>query len=230
MGALVAAIMVAAVAVVSAASLGDRVRLLAVERESAATTTEQERKRIAAEIHEGPLQLLAIVQKRLEMSDDHDAAHLVRDASVQLRSLCLDLRIHQPLLEQAGTGDALAWLVGEGDLLGQVTLLRREAGNRPPATVEVAVYRIVQEALVNARRHASPPIRVVYAVSREGDVAATVDDSGPGLSVEALAAATRGGRLGFPTMRQRAREVGGTLIFDRAPSGGLRVDFRWTPE
>jgi signal transduction histidine kinase len=90
------------------------------------------------------------------------------------------------------------------------------------------MYRVAQEALVNALKHGSPPVHVMYVTSPDG-TRLQVDDSGPGISPDATARAERDGRLGLLSMAQRAEAVGARLSVRAVASGGTRVVLEWRP-
>jgi two-component system NarL family sensor kinase len=85
-----------------------------------------------------------------------------------------------------------------------------------PAAVEVAVYRIAQEALTNVVRHARAKTCVVRLAVKEY-VALEIVDDGVGIPAE------RGAGVGLSSMRERAAELGGSCVVESAPEGGTRV-------
>jgi signal transduction histidine kinase len=86
-----------------------------------------------------------------------------------------------------------------------------------PAGVETAAYRIVQEALTNARRHARAS-RIVVTLDRgDGVLLVTVADDGVGLPEEPSPG------VGLTSMRERAAEIGGTCVITSGPEGGTTV-------
>ena len=85
----------------------------------------------------------------------------------------------------SASGPALDWLVLRIErLAGGEVRLERTDGTRPPADVELAFFRVAQEALSNAVKHGEPPIVVRYHVDEAGRVSLTVDDAGPGIDAE----------------------------------------------
>ena len=100
--------------------------------------------------------------------------------------------------------------------------VRTEIGGEPrplPAGVDVAGYRIVQEALTNVGRHAGTAAATVRVTYREGDLTVEVDDDGRGRA----SSETSGGGHGITGMRERAQSLGGTLEAGPRPGGGFRV-------
>ncbi len=96
-------------------------------------------------------------------------------------------------------------------------------GDAPvPAAVEGDVFRIAQEALHNALRHAQASRIELRIRSEDGGVALTVRDDGVGFDDGAV----RSRRLGLTTMAERARSAGGALAIEAAPGGGTTVRLR----
>jgi signal transduction histidine kinase len=106
--------------------------------------------------------------------------------------------------------------------------LERTDGTRPPAAVELAFFRVAQEALSNAVKHGRPPIVVRYRSTPSG-ISLAIDDSGPGIADDAPADAERAGRFGLLNMAQRAEQIGAILDVKRWPSGGTHVALEWRP-
>ena len=107
---------------------------------------------------------------RLDAAGDTEGADIARTVSDRLRAICGDLRL--PILDDLGVGPALDWLVLRIErLAGGEVRLERSDGTRPPADVELAFFRVAQEALSNAVKHGRPPIVVRYATTRRRRVA-----------------------------------------------------------
>ncbi len=152
-------------------------------------------------------------------------AQSAREIAERLRAICGDLRL--PVLDDLGVGPALEWLCSRLDYTTEsISLDRISDERRLPADVELAVFRIAQEALSNAVRHGSPPIVVRYR-SRESRVELEVDDSGSGIADGASELAEQTGHLGLLNMTQRAEAVGASLTIGRRPGGGTRVSLVW---
>ncbi|RKN44958.1 sensor histidine kinase [Streptomyces hoynatensis] len=98
--------------------------------------------------------------------------------------------------------------------------LENAAGPPLPQAVELAAYRIVQEALTNVVKHSAARHATVRLAAVDGDLAVTVDDEGP------AAAAPGPAGFGLLGMRERATALGGTLSYGPLPSGGFRVSAR----
>jgi signal transduction histidine kinase len=196
-----------------------------LQRDLIVAATEAERARVAADIHDDALQELTLLVRRLDAAGDTDGADLARGVSDRLRAICGDLRL--PILDDLGVGPALDWLVLRIErLAGGEVRLERSDGARPPADVELAFFRVAQEALSNAVKHGRPPITVRYR-SSDGAASLSVDDSGAGIATDAGERAEREGHFGLLNMQQRAEGVGAILDVRRWPKGGTHVQLEW---
>ena len=199
-------------------------------RSSSATSivaaTEAERARLAADIHDDALQELTLLVRRLEAAGDAEGAELGRTVAERLRAICGDLRL--PILDDLGVGPALDWLVLRIErLAGGEVRLERGDGTRPPPDVELAIFRVAQEALANAVKHGQPPIVVRY---RSTDAGASLVGRrrGPGHRRRTPARPpSSGGHFGLLNMQQRAEQIGAILDVRRWPSGGTHVALEW---
>ncbi len=194
------------------------------QRDQVVAAMEAERSRIAADIHDDALQELTMLGWRLDASGDKEAAASAREVADRLRAILGDLRL--PILDDLGTGPALEWLVERvGRLAGGEVRLERSDEVRPPPAVELAFFRVAQEALSNAVRHGRPPIVVRYWTSPSG-ASLSIDDSGPGINATEAASAGAG-HFGLLNMRQRAEQIGALLDIRRWPTTGTRVTMEW---
>ena len=204
-----------------------------------ASAREEERRRLARELHDGPAQALAAalfgVDLALTALDRRPAAAreeiltaraLVRDALDDVRALMVGLRPR--LLEEQGLVAALETMAGSPPLWGpQVTVAVNgsELGDRLPSDIELGLFRIAQEAVSNARRHAAASHVRVSLAFEPGFASLQVLDDGrgfwPGQEVEPL---TAGRGEGLPGMRERARQLGGALKIASAPGAGTRIE------
>ncbi|MDQ3554477.1 MAG: hypothetical protein M3395_08720 [Chloroflexota bacterium] len=198
-----------------------------VQRDLVVAASESERARLASALHDGPLGDVTLLVQRLDQAGDVDNAAIARSIATDLRSIGNELQL--PILEDLGAGPALEWLVNRlSHRSGAEVGLELQTGARPPAQVELAVYRIAQEALLNALKHGRAPFTVRYA-ARPDLVSLSVHDAGPGLDRAAPARAQREGRLGLLSMAQRAESIGARLVMAAPPSGGTHVELEWTP-
>jgi signal transduction histidine kinase len=193
------------------------------QRDLVASAADVERRRIAGDLHDGPLQSLTLLAYRLDAAGDGENAAFARDVVTELRAITSALRL--PVVDDLGAGPALEWLTERvGRLAGTAIELDRADNGRPPIEVEHAIFRVAQEALANAARHGRPPIRVRY----EADASRarlTVDDAGAGAGVvEAAHEDERG--LGLVGMRERAHAIGAGLEIGSF-GDGTRVSLVW---
>jgi signal transduction histidine kinase len=98
---------------------------------------------------------------------------------------------------------------------------------RPPADVELAVFRIAQEALSNAVTHGAPPILVRYAATADR-ASLSITDQGVGIAADAASKAARSGHYGLLNMRQRAEQIGAKIDVRRPPGGGASIGLSWS--
>jgi signal transduction histidine kinase len=232
---------VAAGGVVAYLAVRDRVggllnRLNVAEARQRATlqALEAERSRVARDLHDVPLQELAAVIHRLDRQPGTaPETEQLRRIAGHLRNVTTSLR--PPVLDDVGLGAAMAEFEARTDLgeaLVRVTVEDRtgvEPGSRPPPNVELAVFRIVQEAIANAQNHAESTIIDVEGVIAPNQLRVGVKDNGRGISEKSAAVAARAGRLGLASMRERAAAIGATLSVSRAPVGkGTSVVIEWS--
>jgi signal transduction histidine kinase len=195
------------------------------QRDRVVAAADAERMRLASVLHDGPLADITLLIQRLDDRGDMDSAAIARSIAAELRAIGSELRL--PVLDDLGTGPALEWLVGRlSSRSGVAIMLDQHTTLRPPGLVELAMYQVAQEALVNALKHGMPPIHVRYRATADG-AELLVDDAGPGIGAMAMAGAERDGRLGLPSMAQRAETTGAHLVVATRPEGGTRVAMAW---
>ena len=211
-----------------------RVHVRSPQRERLAREREDERRRLARDLHDGPAQSLSaalfgvdLALATLERAPDSareemlHARELLRDALNELRAMMFGLRPR--LLEEKGLGPALEALAGMAPLWGpNVTVAIMGQSTRLADDVELALYRIAQEAITNARKHsAAREIRVILDVTPDSAVLSVTDD-GQGFPPRRIRP-TAGHGEGVPGMRERVELVGGALQIESAPGKGTRV-------
>jgi two-component system CheB/CheR fusion protein len=196
------------------------------------TSQEDEKRRVARELHDDIGQKLALLEidlERLQQSLPADAEQLaksLRALQQQAGTLSTDVRnlsheIHPSALEHLGLPSALNALVKEfGEREGMVaTFRRRGVPDALPHEVATALYRIAQEALRNVAKHAGRT-HVKVALEGSGDsVRLSIRDSGEGFDLDGTM--SRG--LGLVSMEERARLVGGTLTVESELGQGTAV-------
>ena len=198
----------------------------------------EERLRIARELHDAIGHHLSLINVQsgvaLHLGDElpeqaRDSFSAIKQASKEalseLRSVLSVLRQEDEPAPRSPT-PAIARLddlVSQAAAAGLTVRTEIDGPPRPlPFSVDVAAYRIVQEALTNVTRHAGPATAVVRVSYAERDLAVQVDDDGsgppPGLPA--------GNRRGITGMRERAAALGGELQAGPRPGGGFRVRAR----
>ncbi len=197
---------------------------------------EEEARRIAHELHDEAGQLLASVHIALDnlVQQIPERAGTVRElhglldrVESHLRRLSRELR--PTILDDLGLAPALEWLAqGVAQRTGLNVTVDAPI-ERLPSVIETALYRVIQEALANASRHARAK-NVKVEVREDGPIIlAIVRDDGVGFDVEA-ALARRGERgLGLIGMRERVEALGGQFMISAAPGKGTEVSVRIPP-
>jgi PAS domain S-box-containing protein len=198
---------------------------------------EEERLKIASDIHDDTIQAmtaagLRLQQLRRHIHEERDVDLLtkleeaVHESIVRLRRLMFDLR--PPALDRAGLGPALRDLLDRlHEDTGLVYVLRNElTGGELQREVRTSLYRIAQEALANVRKHAHAKRVEVDIRLLEGGCLVRITDDGVGFPADD--ALERPGHLGMVAMRERARVAGGWWKAQPAEGGGTMVEF-WVP-
>lgn len=196
---------------------------------------EHERRRIAADIHDDSIQVMASISLRLQsLHSDipesrqealRDIREMVDQAIDRLRSLVFELR--PPALDSKGLTVALRqYLERAGAEAGFDHRIddRLEVG--PPPEVRTQLYRIAQEAITNVRKHANARLVEVSLQSKGSGVAMRIHDDGSGFDVGSVEPTP--GHLGFSAMRERAEVAGGVWDIESTPGQGTTVEF-WLP-
>jgi signal transduction histidine kinase len=199
---------------------------------------EEERRTIASDIHDDPIQKMVAASMRLDMVlEDHpdlaadEQFHKARDTvnrSIEsLRTMMFQLRPY--VLDHDGLAAALAVFVAEeGKLPGSATYdVQSHLHSEPPESVRVILYRIAQEALVNVRKHAHAT--KVEITLEEGDEGFTlqVKDDGVGFEPSEIADPSLG-HIGLTSMRERASLAGGWFRIESAGGSGTIAE-AWIP-
>lgn len=186
---------------------------------------DEERRRIARELHDGTAQnLFAIsinLQKLVQLSPsgvevDHllgESQSLVEQSLREIRTL--SYLLHPPLLDQAGLVSALQWYVeGFTKRSGIYIDLYTQPIGRLPSDVEMALFRVVQEALSNVRRHSESQTASIRLEHKQSEIVLEIKDQGRGLAMDGngsdLNLSVSPG-VGIPGMKQRLRQLGGKL-------------------
>ena len=202
-------------------------------RERLVAAREEERRRLRRDLHDGLGPQLASLALKLEtarnrMADDPQAAALLTDLSARTQDAVADIRrlvyaLRPPALDELGLVMALhegATQYNQQGINGlNITFDAPEHLPPLPAAVEVAVYRIAQEALTNVVRHAEAHTCLVRLRLDEsvGLLCLEIKDDGKGLPMKPRAG------VGLSSMRERAEELGGTLTITSLSTNGTSV-------
>ncbi len=196
---------------------------------------EEERRRIARELHDEMGQVLTAAKITLDMAGlarggdapgqaTSETAALLERILDRIRDLSLDLR--PPLLDERGLAAALrGFMEAQSRRTGVTIDVTVEAPfPRVPPEVEIAAFRIAQEAVTNAVRHGGAGRIAVGLRLKDGALELAVDDDGAGFRPdEALARAATGRHLGLLGMRERVEMLGGRMTLRSAPGQGTSI-------
>jgi signal transduction histidine kinase len=194
---------------------------------------EQERIRIAGELHDGVMQQLVAVTmmvggaKRRVVSNPIEATTTLDKVQEKLVQAGTDIRqlshdLHPPILQEAGLPEAVRSYCAEFSAAQgiPVTCDAEEHVRELSRGAALALFRVVQETLGNAAKYAHATRIAVRLVRADGLVTLTVSDDGVGF--DASRASTSGG-LGLVMMRERATQLNGTFEFTSAPGRGTTM-------
>ncbi|HVB87532.1 MAG TPA: MASE1 domain-containing protein [Candidatus Dormibacteraeota bacterium] len=196
---------------------------------------DEERRRLAREFHDSTAQKVVAIginvaiaqQESSRLSDAAQQAlreclELVDETSREIRTISYVL--HPPLLDDAGLASALRALAeGFSKRSGiSVKLEAPDSWSRASADTELALFRVAQECLGNIQRHSGSPSARISLASRDGTITLEVQDYGKGFASEALDGGAKGTLgVGIGGMRERLRQLGGTLEIRSDKSGTL---------
>lgn len=195
-------------------------------------TLEEEIKRIAHAVHDEAGQLLvavhlavADISRTLPDSQRDKLARieeLLNQVESQLRRYSHELR--PTVLDDLGWIPAIRFLADAvSNRAGLPIRVSAHADDRLPSPVEIALYRIVQEALTNVTRHAKAK-RVSIRVRREGSaLCCSIEDDGTGFDVRAIQSNRQNHGLGLLGIRERLAAIGGSLQIDSSPGRGTSL-------
>lgn len=200
----------------------------------------EERARLARDLHDSVTQSvfsLGMLTRAAQTQHERGApalgrtleriSTLAQEALAEMRALLFELR--PSALTEDGLAAALDKLIESWRGRSDVPISYTATGTiavRPSAEVEMAVFRIAQEALGNAIKHARASAIAVVLEATASRIAVTVEDDGDGFDASTPAAATpdgRSGGMGMRTMRERAGAAGLTLRIASAPGAGARI-------
>jgi PAS domain S-box-containing protein len=210
---------------------------------------DEERRRLARELHDSAGQVIAALSMTLAPVESEngkipprtaraikESLGLINDLSNQVRTIAHLL--HPPLLDEVGLASGLRlFLEGFGERSKiKVTLEIPDQFERLPQELETTIFRIVQECLTNIHRHSGSQVARIRITRPDGQVRVEVADRGRGIPPKKQKAMDSGGTagVGIRGMRERARQLGGTLeinsgsqgtvIIARLPVAGISVN------
>ncbi|MBI4201420.1 MAG: sensor histidine kinase [Chloroflexi bacterium] len=217
-------------------ALAERERRIHVLAAASIASQEEERQWIACEVHDRLAQTLVSAFQQVQTLESMACnepkvrqvairtSALLRESIREARNIMNEL--YSPLLDEFG---AVPLIEDEmrrfHEDTGCEARLDARCPTRPPRDVEVALYRIFHEALINVRRHAASARSVTVVLEYgNGSINLRVQDDGQGFDVEAAVQRRRVG--GLMSMRRRAENVGGAFDVRSRPGHGTRVSVR----
>jgi signal transduction histidine kinase len=203
------------------------------------TVQDEERRRIARDLHDSAGQTLAAIKMTLAMfsqseSDPERARLLLDDLGALTDEALQEIRttsylLHPPLLDEAGFASAARWFVdGFAKRSGvRVQCDFPEKIERLPVNVEVALFRLLQEALTNVHRHSGASLVKLNVYSNGNGLSFQVQDNGCGIPeqhLKRLSQSDGNSGVGLAGMRERIRELGGEMTI-QSDNHGTTVMF-----
>jgi len=196
---------------------------------------DEERRRIARDLHDSVGQLLAAISMNISVvkNETHklspDVAKLIYENEGMINQIGEEIRtishlLHPPLLDEVGLPSALRWYTDGFAHRSkiQTSLEVPEQIERLPQEMEIAVFRAVQECLSNVHRHSGSTSCSVKIVSGSERLLVEIKDKGCGIPQDRLATVASSGGVGLRGMRERFRRLGGTLEIS-SDEGGTTV-------
>jgi len=200
-------------------------RTLELERLSAQLLQiqDEERRRLARELHDELGQQLSGLKMIVDTSGNETASQLAEDALSMVRNL--SYLLHPPLLDEAGLRPALYWYADGLTKRSNIDIslsLKPQMFPRLSKDLEVTIFRVIQESLSNIYRHSGSKSARVDIEKRAERVIVRVRDYGKGFPVELLGVKGSAGLgVGINGMRERLRQLGGELVIARSEPGTL---------
>jgi signal transduction histidine kinase len=198
------------------------------------STQDEERRRIARELHDGLGQDLIAAKIMLDVTRSQEQAENKRTLAATEASALIDRAVrqvrsishllHPPMLDEVGLHSAIQWyLEGLTKRSGIETFVDVQPVDFPRLApeLETAVFRIIQEALTNVFRHSGARKGWVELLKQENEVIIRVRDDGKGVSEQVAELRPDSIGIGLGGMRQRVKEFGGDLRLENASPGTL---------
>lgn len=199
---------------------------------------ENERRRIAHDLHDEIGQALTVVKMNLQtmqrLTDTSaiavpllDSLGVIDQTLQHVRDLSLDLR--PSLLDDLGLAPAVRWYLSrQAARTGwKIEVEVDESIQTPPQSVAIACFRVIQEAVTNIMRHSNATSVSVSLQQQEGDLVLRIRDNGVGFDVRsAFDQAAEGKSMGLIGMQERVRGINGSLAIESEPGRGAEIRVR----
>ncbi len=195
-------------------------------------TQDEERRRIARDLHDSAGQIITVLSLNLAGTIRHarenpvlnkvveDSQELVQQLSKEIRTL--SYLLHPPLLDENGVPGAIRWYAqGLAERSGlTIELVMLEDLGRLPDDMEVAIFRIVQECLTNIHRHSGSKTAAIRLARNAESVLLEIQDDGTGMPDQTLSAIrTQRSGVGITGMRERVRHLNGIMNIESNADG-----------
>jgi signal transduction histidine kinase len=198
--------------------------------------TEEERVRVAANLHDGPIQRLTglgyvvdLARLRLEHGEVARCHEVLEMLEGQLSAEVLALRqlmseLRPPVLDELGLSAALADYAGDfQQRTGIICTVRTSMSSRLEPSLETVLYRVAQEALTNVHKHARANSTGISLVTRDGSAQLQISDDGVGFDVARAHGETARDHFGLASMHQRVETAGGAWEIRSHPGRGTTI-------
>ena len=193
---------------------------------------DEERRRIARDLHDSAGQILTALGMSLanigqHVRHDPQLAKGVEGSQELVQQLSKEIRttsylLHPPLLDEKGLPEAIRWYVqgleGRSDL--KIEFCTSEGFGRLPCEMEIALFRVVQECLTNIHRHSGSKKATIRIARKAETVSLDIQDEGKGIPAEKLVSIQgQNAGVGIAGMRERVRHLGGTITIQSNHTG-----------
>jgi signal transduction histidine kinase len=208
------------------------------------TAQEEERKRIAREVHDSIASSLAAINISLGNTLSHlergqpavesikTSIAITQNAIEESRRIMSDLR--PSLLDDLGILATIDWLCRQYAKVCPDVCIEKEiavAEEQIPEILKIAIFRVLQEALNNVAKHSEAELVNLSLVRRDGTIALTIDDNGMGFDLNALLLQGNERKgLGLASMQERTELSGGTYAITSVPGEGTIIRCLWSAE
>lgn len=195
---------------------------------------DEERRRIARDLHDGIGQLFAALVMELdllaqklkgqpEIQERVDGSHQIAAQGLS-ETRTISYLLHPPMLDELGFEHALKWYVEGFTKRSKVDVaLNFSSGfKRPPEAVELVLFRVIQEALTNVHRHSGSTRAEINVTQYPDRINVSIRDFGKGIATDLLRdieQSSAGAGVGLGGMRERVSELGGHFILESGPEG-----------